>query len=217
MERRLVFGVDKSELSEALRAWRVAATVGARVDAAAALKALEADIRTRQEIGDEWALDREIVSFVRIKTAIQKWVIVTATGEFIEGGFRDPVPPDDIHSVVVVPGAVYPDARTQKWDGAAIVAKTQAEIDAYDATQPKLIRTRDLLRRITNAEQDAIDELAKTTKPLKRLMHLMLSDGYTDVNHADFVQGWAYIKSIGIPAIWPDAAAADAAIARIRA
>lgn len=99
---------------------------------------------------------------------------------------------------------------------------TQGELEAVTTEQAasmetKPVRTRDLLRRITAAEQDAIDDLAKTNKPLRRLMHLMLSDSTTDVNHPEFVQAWAYIKSIGVPAIWPDAATADAAIARIRA
>ena len=94
---------------------------------------------------------------------------------------------------------------------------TQAEIDAYEAAKPKVIRTRDLLRRITDAEHDAIDDLAKSNKRVRRLMHLMLADATTDVNHQEFVQGWQFLKSVGIPAIWPDAATADAAIARIRA
>lgn len=97
------------------------------------------------------------------------------------------------------------------------VGMTPAEIAAYEATQPKVIRTRALLRRITDAEHDAIDDLSKSNKRVRRLMHLMLADATTDVNHSEFIQGWAYIKSIGIPAVWPDAAAADAAIARIRA
>lgn len=122
---------------------------------------------------------------------------------------------DPDYDVVVVPEGTSP--RLHKWSGGARVNKTAPEIAAYDGAQPKFIRTRDLLRRITSAEQDKIDELAQANKPLRRLMHLMLSDGQTDVNHPDFIQGWNYIKSIGVPTIWPDNATADAAIARIRA
>ena len=112
-----------------------------------------------------------------------------------------------------------PDPRTTRGQATApfIRPATAAEITAYDGAQPKVLRTRDLLRRITDAEHDAIDDLAKSNKRVRRLMHLMLADATTDVNHPEFVQGWQFLKSVGIPAIWPDAATADAAIARIRA
>ena len=147
------------------------------------------------------------------------WVYRVADGQWCLGGGPSPAVylTDQVkYGLADVPDGITPDPRTQKWNGSACVAKTQAEIDAYDATRPKLVRTRDLLRRITDAEHDAIDDLAKTNKRLKRMMRLMLSDGSTDVNHPEFVQGWQYVKSIGIPTVWPGAAEADAAIARIR-
>lgn len=162
-----------------------------------------------------------------------KTIVHLPTGEFRtkDAGFDcGPFePPRPILSVVngvttydpdygVVSVSREPDPRTEKYDGTPEpAAKTAQELAAYDAKQPKVIRTRDLLRRITDAEHDAIDDLAKSNRRLRRLMHLMLSDGTTDVNHSEFIQGWQFIKSIGIPAIWPDAATADAAIARIRA
>lgn len=152
-----------------------------------------------------------------------RWVFRKSDGQFCFGRGPDPVVylTDQVGYGLadIGEGAPLPDERAQKWDAIArsIVQRSPAEIAAFDATQPKVIKTRDLLRRITADEHDAIEDLAKTNKLLKRMMRLMLSDGTTDVNHPEFVQGWAYIKSIGIPAVWPDAAAADAAIARIRA
>ena len=75
-----------------------------------------------------------------------KVMIHTATGEFRDEqgrflwepanqGWRDagcPASPDGAFSVIVIPASTEPDPRTQKWNGSAIVAKTQAEIDAYD-------------------------------------------------------------------------------------
>lgn len=141
-------------------------------------------------------------------------IVDTQTNQFEPKGHA----PDARYIVVTVERS--PDHRREKYSGDPvnpIAAKSAAEVAAYDAALPKVVRTRDLLRRITDAEHDAIEDLSKTNRRLGRLMRLMLSDGSTDVNHPEFVQGWAYIKSIGIPAVWPDAATADAAIARIRA
>ena len=148
------------------------------------------------------------------------WIIRNSDGEFMVLQNGDPArihtEPQN-YTEVEVDGDRCPDPRTQKWNGSEVIAKSVAEIAAYDARQPKVIRTRDLLRRITDAEHDAIDDLAKSNRRVRRLMHLMLADATTDVNHPEFIQGWQFLKSVGIPAIWPDAATADAAIARIRA
>lgn len=69
---------------------------------------------------------------------INKWVIHTATGEFICGGFYDPTVPDVDHSIVTLTGAYaenMPEPSGQKWNGSAVVDKTQAEINAYDAAK----------------------------------------------------------------------------------
>ena len=80
---------------------------------------------------------------------IIKAVIHVPTGEFkgkhgnFECGPFEPQRPilsigpptvyDPDYDVVVVPR--FPEPRTEKWKGGAVVTKTQAEIDAYDAAQ----------------------------------------------------------------------------------
>lgn len=62
----------------------------------------------------------------------QQWLIITATGEFVSGGFNAPAIPDASYSVVQT-GNVIPNRVTQKWNGSAVVAKTAQEITAFQA------------------------------------------------------------------------------------
>ena len=55
----------------------------------------------------------------------------TATGEFSDPGFVNPPPAG--YEVVTLADGVFPDPRTQKWNGSAVVAKSPAEIAAFDA------------------------------------------------------------------------------------
>lgn len=63
----------------------------------------------------------------------QRWLIVTASGEFVpgSGGYVDPVPVAG--QSVVMTGSRTPQPRTEKWGGSAIVAKSAAEIASFDA------------------------------------------------------------------------------------
>ena len=53
------------------------------------------------------------------------------TGEFLQGGFVTPLDPQ--YTLVTLPDDTFPDPRTQKWNGSAVVAMTAEEIAAYDA------------------------------------------------------------------------------------
>jgi len=72
-----------------------------------------------------------------------KYIYLVATGEFLEGGYSEPdinIPdpgnppdgtmPDPTKGIVVLDR--HPDLRLEKWDGAKISLKVQAELDAWD-------------------------------------------------------------------------------------
>lgn len=66
-----------------------------------------------------------------------KWVVRNSDGQFCLGGGPQPsvYPSDSINYSLVDTGDLgvpYPDPRTQKWNGSAVVAKTAQEITDYD-------------------------------------------------------------------------------------
>ena len=78
-----------------------------------------------------------------------KIVIHAASGEFrdeqghllleeVSHGWRDagcPAPNDAAFSIVVIPNGTVSDQRIHKWNGSAVVAKSVAELAAYDAAK----------------------------------------------------------------------------------
>lgn len=161
-----------------------------------------------------------------------KTLLHVPTGEFknkqglFEGGPFEPSCPvlsvtndittyDPDYAVVVVPS--MPNPRTQKWNGSAVVDKTAEELATYDASQPKLVPTRDILRRFTQPERARIRALSRTNDNVADLRDELLAGGETDVNSARFIAGLNFLKAVLIPNPWVDEAAANAAIARIRA
>ena len=75
----------------------------------------------------------------------------------------------------------------------------------------------DFARRFTLAEEGAIDTLSATNVTVKAWARRLSLATSVNLDHSDVVVGLAYLKSIGIPAIWPDATTADRRIAEIRA
>lgn len=75
----------------------------------------------------------------------------------------------------------------------------------------------DFARRFTRAEETAIDTLADTNRIVKALMRRLTLVQTVNLDHADVIAGLAYLKSVGIPSVWADAATADSRIAAIRA
>lgn len=71
----------------------------------------------------------------------QRWVIVTATGEFVSGGYFDPWLPDAAHSIVNT-GSRTPQPH-ERWSGTAVVAKTEAEL-SQDESRHRLKRVEQL-------------------------------------------------------------------------
>lgn len=94
--------------------------------------------------------------------AQNKWIVRTATGEFLVGGFYEPTPPslglnpdgsvivDPAYAVVALPVDLMPNPRAQKWNGSAVVAKTPAEIASYDAAQT------DAMADLTSRHKDVL-------------------------------------------------------------
>lgn len=52
---------------------------------------------------------------------------------------------------VALPDGTDVDARTQKWDGAAVVSKTQVEIDAFDAAKATAKMTGEVDQKVLKA------------------------------------------------------------------
>ena len=75
----------------------------------------------------------------------------------------------------------------------------------------------DFSRRFTFAEEGAIDTLSTTNVTVKAWARRLSLATAVNLDHADVTAGLAYLKSIGIPAIWPDATTADRRITEIRA
>ena len=74
----------------------------------------------------------------------------------------------------------------------------------------------DFARRFTLAEEGAIDTLATTNVTVKAWARRLSLSTSVNLDHADVAGGLAYLKSIGIPDIWPDVTTADRRIAEIR-
>lgn len=81
----------------------------------------------------------------------------------------------------------------------------------------RVVSPLDFARRFTMAEDRAIDALADTDRTVKAWMRRLSLADSVNLDHADVAAGLAYLKSVGIPSVWADAAAADTRIAAIRA
>lgn len=101
--------------------------------------------------------------------ATQRWVIESATGEFLYGGFYDPTPPrigvdaegepinDPAFSIVEVPGESLPDPRTERYDAAVPTRRrpaTASELTTYDT------KTRTVRFQRTSDDKDLLATIA---------------------------------------------------------
>ena len=101
------------------------------------------------------------------------------------------------------------DYSGQRWTGTV-----------FEPIPPRPVRVLsplDFARRFTLAEEGAIDTLATTNVTVKAWARRLSLSTSVNLDHADVAGGLAYLKSIGIPAIWPDATTADRRIVEIRA
>jgi hypothetical protein len=153
--------------------------------------------------------------------SIIKKTIHTATGEFqVGGGFAEPELPaldsgppvvhDPDYSIVAWEGDRLPDPRTEKWNGSAVVNKSQAEVDEFDATQPLWVDGREIMRRLADSTHLGLDQLAQTDATVTKLWNTLRAGGNVDVHSTEFIAGAAHLESVGIPSVWPDVATFDA-------
>jgi hypothetical protein len=94
--------------------------------------------------------------------AINKWLVLSASGEFKTGGFFEPVSPvlgdgsrDPAYAIVVLPSEAMPDIVRERYDATSQTLRrlaTQTELDA--ATQAT---------RNATAQIDSVDTAIKAT------------------------------------------------------
>lgn len=96
-----------------------------------------------------------------------------------------------------------------RWNGSAFEAIPPAPVRVLSAA--------DFARRFTMAEETAIDTLADTNRVVKAWMRRLMLVQTVHLDHADVINGLAYLKSVGVPSIWADVATADRRIVEIRA
>ena len=101
------------------------------------------------------------------------------------------------------------DYSRKRWNGSAFIDIPPAPV--------RVISPVDFARRFTLAEEAAIDTLADTNRIVKIWRYRLTLAQRVDLDHADVAAGLAYIKSVGIPSVWADAATADQRIRDIRA
>ena len=115
---------------------------------------------------------------------------------------------DPDYVIITVPTS--PDHRTQKWDGSAVMDKSAPEIAAYDAAQPLWIDGREVMRRLAASTHLGLERLSQTDATVCKLWNTLKAGGNVNVHGAEFVEGAAYLGTVGIPSVWPDVAAFDA-------
>lgn len=91
---------------------------------------------------------------------------------------------------------------------------------SFEVVPPKPVRMLspiDFARRFTLTEEAAIDALSDIDRIVKVWIRRLSLATSVNLDHADVVAGLSYLKSVGIPAIWPDIATANRRVAEIRA
>ena len=101
------------------------------------------------------------------------------------------------------------DYSEKRWTGTAFVSKAARPV--------RVISPLDFARRFTLAEEGAIDTLSDSNKTVKAWMRRLTLATSVNLDHQDVIAGLAYMKAVGVPAIWPDEATADTRITAIRA
>ncbi|OFW37665.1 MAG: hypothetical protein A3J29_06220 [Acidobacteria bacterium RIFCSPLOWO2_12_FULL_67_14b] len=96
----------------------------------------------------------------------------------------------------------------KRWNGIAFEVIPPAPV--------RVLSRLDFARRFTLAEEASIDALADTNRAVKAWMRRLSLADSVNLDRADVAAGLAYLKSVGIPSVWPDGATADRRIAEIR-
>lgn len=146
--------------------------------------------------------------------SINTWVYRVSDGQFCFGNGPDPsiYLSDSVNYGLADVGDdnPMPDVRTQKWNGIAVIAKSAAELAAYDAVQPLWIDGREVMRRLAASTHLGLERLSQTDATVCKLWNTLKAGGNVNVHSAEFINGAAYLGTVGIPSVWPDVAAFNA-------
>lgn len=81
--------------------------------------------------------------------------------------------------------------------------------------EPRLMRTRDILRNMTPSEHLALATLALHDPLVCHAHHVLLAGEQVNTRSPEFQQGWQYLKQAAVPAVWATAEGAESRIAAI--
>ena len=145
---------------------------------------------------------------------MRRYVIVeTATGNVKSvwqgGDEQDITAPEGCLKIAIVTDDTT-DYTRKRWNGRSFD-------DIPPAPPSRILLPIDFVRRFTIDEDIAIDTLADTNKRVKAWRRRLEIVTSVRLDHPEVIAGLAYLKSVGIPFIWPDEATADVRIAAIRA
>ena len=122
----------------------------------------------------------------------------------------------DEQSVGIVPGRTnrtlalgdINDYAGYRWNGTAFEVIPPAPV--------RVLSPCEFVRRFTLAEEVAIDTLSDTDRTVKIWRHRVWLSTSVNLDHADVINGLAYLKSVSVPSLWPTTKRADQRIAEIR-
>ncbi len=81
--------------------------------------------------------------------------------------------------------------------------------------EPRLMRTRDILRNMTPSEHLALATLALRDPLVCHAHHVLLAGEQVNTRSREFQAGWQYVRHAAVPAVWATSADADARITAI--
>jgi hypothetical protein len=69
--------------------------------------------------------------------------------------------------------------------------------------EPRLMRTRDILRNMTPSEHLAFATLALQDPLVCHAHHVLLAGEQVNIRSREFQEGWQYVIQVAVPSIWP--------------
>ncbi len=89
--------------------------------------------------------------------------------------------------------------------------------DTYVPITSRRIPLEEFLDRITIEEHAAFETLMESSATARAWWARLNARRTVNLDREEMVRGWAFVKSAGVPSIWPDEAMADARIAELLA
>jgi hypothetical protein len=126
---------------------------------------------------------------------------------------------DPAYAIAAFGDVPLPDGRTKRVTGVVtngihqLRDATAQEIADIDAAQPLWIDGREVMRRLAASTHLGLERLSQTDATVCKLWNTLKAGGNVNVHSAEFIEGAAYLGTVGIPSVWPDVAAFDAELA----